>query len=237
MGRKRPKPPTPEEIGRMVDAAVVVSSGASKSPAAIATRKAAFLTYIGRGHSLSKAAQAVGVTLQATRNWRQCEEFQVEFDDAELAYKHSIEDEVHERAFERGADKSDNLLMFLAKRHIQAYKESHRVQIDHGTGDSGSINDKLDDLRGKLVQIYNENQAALAAKANEPMALIEGRMVDATPGATSLGPTAAELLKQPEPAKPTPRVFGAPMTLNELNDELEATTVITNAAPPEIPHK
>jgi hypothetical protein len=241
MGRKPPKPPTPAEIARMVDAAVVVSSGASKSPAAIATRKAAFLTYIGRGHSLSKAAQAVGVTLQTTRNWRQCEEFQAEFDDAELAYKHSIEDEVHERAFARGLEKSDVLLMFHAKRHIPAYKESHRVQVEH-TGESISVNDMLDALRIKAIEALKANQAALAIAASMPMeriaSQIDGTMVDITPVENRLEPTPQELVKKPEPPKPEPRKFGEPMSLNEMASDLEAQSpTITSEPPRQVPYE
>ena len=82
------------------------------------------------GKSVKAAAEAAGVGRRTFYDWRDMdEEFRAAWEDAITGSIEVLEDEVRERALDRGDKNSHLLLMFLVKRHKPEYRENFKSEV------------------------------------------------------------------------------------------------------------
>jgi hypothetical protein len=88
-----------------------------------------FLRSLAAGNTARKAAADTGRNLSTFYRYRERE---ARFRDAWLEAEKQGTQALEQVAISRAKDQSDTLLMFLLKRRDPAYRDSHKVEVNHG---------------------------------------------------------------------------------------------------------
>lgn len=183
---------TPAEIKQIANKAEKPSAPIISGKA---QRQELFLSLLSIGHSLSKAANGAGIVRSTVYLWLQDDVFKRRYDDAYADSTDNLVDVGYERAT-RQSGGSDVLLMFMIKARLPEYKEGYKPPLSN-PDEATPINDKLNDIRGKLEQIYKEH--ILKQKmAAELEAMPSQRLVDVAPRRKAGVVVDAEVIEKPD---------------------------------------
>jgi hypothetical protein len=121
--------------------------------------KEVFLYHLSDGNSVTYSAKKAGVAPRTAYMWRGKDpEFAVAWDDALEQGTDGLEDV----ALKRAKDGSDPLLMFLLKsRRKEVYVDSHSIKHVGHDGGAVKVEQKIEDSRPPMEELFAEFQPLL----------------------------------------------------------------------------